>query len=216
MTTPAPAPTIPTRMRAVVARAYGFADVLATDEVPVPTPKAKEVLVRVEGSSLNALDWHFLTGTPYLLRLAYGLRTPRRKVPGADVAGTIVQTGAKVTHLKPGDAVFGECLGGGLEFGQWVDFLDQADCERFGAADLFGSQDHVECLVASDTAGESGGAAPGGNCAEVQLGQPDLGAGFGSETEVACQREFEPAAKAVTEQGGDRWFAHRLDLGEHP
>ena len=104
---------IPSTMTAAVARRYGSADVIAIDELSVKLPKKDEVLVKVEASSLNALDWHFLTGTPYPLRLVNGLRRPRRIVPGADVAGTVVALGAGVTNLKIGDEVFGECGGGG-------------------------------------------------------------------------------------------------------
>ncbi len=100
-------------MRAVVARRYGLADVVEVAEVAVPTPGDGELLVRVEGSSLNALDWHFLTGTPYLLRLVNGLRRPKRTIPGADVAGTVVGLGPRATRFGIGDAVFGECEGGG-------------------------------------------------------------------------------------------------------
>ncbi len=106
-------PTIPDSMRAAVARSYGEADQVEVDDIPVPTPAADEVLVAVEASSLNALDWHFLTGTPYLLRFSGGIRRPKRTVPGADVAGTVVAIGADVTQYQPGDAVFGECAGGG-------------------------------------------------------------------------------------------------------
>ncbi len=105
-------PDVPQQMRAVVAREYGEADVVEVEEVGVPRAARGEVLVRVEASSLNALDWHFLTGTPYLLRLANGFRRPRRKVPGADVAGTVVAVGAGVTRFRPGDDVFGETEGG--------------------------------------------------------------------------------------------------------
>ena len=104
---------LPMTMRAVVAHGYGETDVLRIEEVAVPRPAAGEILVQVETSSLNALDWHFLTGTPYLLRIANGFRRPRRKIPGADVAGTVVATGSGVTRFAPGDAVFGECKGGG-------------------------------------------------------------------------------------------------------
>ena len=106
-------PPLPETMRAVVARRYGTAEVLSVENVPVPTPAAGELLVRVEGSSLNALDWHFLTGTPYLVRPTNGFRRPKRTIPGADVAGTVVATGPGVTDVRPGDAVFGECKGGG-------------------------------------------------------------------------------------------------------
>lgn len=81
---------VPAMMTAVTGRRYGTADVLAIDEVPVPAPGSGEVLVRVEASSLNALDWRFVTGTPYFLRLVSGLRRPKRIIPGADVAGTVV------------------------------------------------------------------------------------------------------------------------------
>lgn len=103
----------PATMRAVVAGTYGTAEVLSIATVPVPSPAEGDVLVAVERSSLNALDWHFVTGTPYLLRIANGLRTPKRTVPGADVAGTVVATGSEVTGFRPGDEVFGECQGGG-------------------------------------------------------------------------------------------------------
>jgi len=105
--------TIPPTMRAVVARRYGTADVVEIDDIAVPTPKAGELLVRVDASSLNALDWHFLTGTPYLIRPTSGLRRPKRLTPGADVCGTVVAIGADVTRFSVGDSVFGECQGGG-------------------------------------------------------------------------------------------------------
>ncbi len=104
---------VPLTMRAVVAHGYGEDDMLRIEDVAVPRPATGEVLLQVEGSSLNALDWHFLTGTPYLLRVTNGVRRPKRKTPGADVAGTVVATGAGVTRFAAGDAVFGECKGGG-------------------------------------------------------------------------------------------------------
>lgn len=104
---------IPAMMSAAVARTYGTADVIEVGELRVPTPGDDQLLVHVENSSLNALDWHFLTGTPYLVRLMNGLRQPKRIVPGADVAGTVVAVGLGVTKFAIGDAVFGECGGGG-------------------------------------------------------------------------------------------------------
>ena len=112
-TAPHPAADPPSTMHAAVARRYGAADVVAIEEIPTPTPDTDQVLLRVEAASLNALDWHFLTGTPYLLRLVAGLRRPKRIIPGADVAGIVVATGDEVTTLRPGDAVFTEGPGGG-------------------------------------------------------------------------------------------------------
>ncbi|MGH1491517.1 MAG: NAD(P)-dependent alcohol dehydrogenase [Acidimicrobiales bacterium] len=100
-------------MQAVVARQYGTPEVISVEQVPVLTPRDGQVLVKVEASSLNALDWHFLTGTPYFIRLVGGLRRPKRLTPGADVAGTVVDVGPDVSAFKPGDEVFGEVSGGG-------------------------------------------------------------------------------------------------------
>ncbi len=100
-------------MAAATARRYGTPDMIRIEQLPVPTPKDGEVLVRVETSSLNALDWHFLTGTPYLLRLTNGLRRPKRVIPGADFAGVVISAAADVTDFEPGDWVFGETAGGG-------------------------------------------------------------------------------------------------------
>jgi NADPH:quinone reductase-like Zn-dependent oxidoreductase len=83
------------------------------DDVAVPAYAADQILVQVEASSLNALDWHFLTGTPYVLRLQNGLRTPKRQLLGADFAGLVVGVGSDVAGYAIGDRVFGECEGGG-------------------------------------------------------------------------------------------------------
>lgn len=108
-----PTSSPPTTMRAAVARTYGTAEVVTIEDVPTPTAEEGQVVLRVEACSLNALDWHFLTGTPYFLRLIAGLRRPERIVHGADVAGTVVAVGSDVTSLQPGDTMFGEGAGGG-------------------------------------------------------------------------------------------------------
>jgi NADPH:quinone reductase-like Zn-dependent oxidoreductase len=111
-------------MTAVTARSYGGPEVLTTEELPVPTPQAGELLVEVRATSLNALDWHFLTGTPYLMRVMFGLRRPKRIVRGADVAGVVVAVGAGVSGFGIGDQVFGEGTGGGC--GQYLT-VEQTD-----------------------------------------------------------------------------------------
>lgn len=102
-----------TTMSAVTASGYGGVEMLSIQEVPTASPEGDQLLVSVEGSSLNALDWHFLTGTPYLVRLMNGVRTPKRKIPGADVAGVVVAVGPDSSEFAVGDRVFGECAGGG-------------------------------------------------------------------------------------------------------
>ncbi len=106
--------TVPTTMRAVTARTYGGPEVLAVEELPVPRPGDGQILVHIAASSLNALDWHFVTGTPYFMRVIAGLRRPKRVIPGADVAGTVAAVGSGVDDFAVGDRVFGETNGGGF------------------------------------------------------------------------------------------------------
>ncbi|MEM9466791.1 MAG: NAD(P)-dependent alcohol dehydrogenase [Actinomycetota bacterium] len=103
----------PGRMPAVVHRTYGTGATTERTELGVPVAAAGEVLLEVKAASLNALDWHFLTGTPYVLRLQNGVRRPKRTVPGADVAGRVVAVGPDVADVAVGDEVFGEGSGGG-------------------------------------------------------------------------------------------------------
>lgn len=95
-------------MKAIVYRRYGSPDVLELREVARPEPKDGEVLVRVRAASVNPLDWHLLRGLPYIVRPTAGWRTPKRNIPGVDVAGVVEAVGPKVTDLQPGDEVFGE------------------------------------------------------------------------------------------------------------
>lgn len=99
-------------MKAIVYRAYGSADVLALEEVEKPAPGDGEVLIRVRAASVNPLDAHFMRGRPFVARIAMGLTKPKRTRPGVDVAGEVESVGAGVTRFRPGDAVFGTCLGG--------------------------------------------------------------------------------------------------------
>lgn len=98
-------------MKAIVYRRYGPPDVLALEDVEIPVPRGDEVLVAVRAASVNPLDWHFMRGTPLVGRLAFGLRAPRFNRLGSDVAGRVEAVGRNVTHLKPGDEVFGTCRG---------------------------------------------------------------------------------------------------------
>jgi NADPH:quinone reductase-like Zn-dependent oxidoreductase len=95
-------------MKAITQAEFGSADVLQLSEVPKPSPRTGEVLVRVRAASPNPWDWHFMRGLPYISRLAgAGLRKPKNTVLGSDVAGEVEAVGAGVTHFKPGDAIFG-------------------------------------------------------------------------------------------------------------
>ena len=108
------------RMRAIVRETYGPPDVLHLADVPMPTLHDGDVLVRVRAASANAGDWHLLRGTPLPFRLVAGLRTPRFRIIGTDIAGTIEAVGRNVTRFRPGDEVFGELSRSG--FGAYAEF----------------------------------------------------------------------------------------------
>jgi NADPH:quinone reductase-like Zn-dependent oxidoreductase len=115
-----PAPVLADKtnlMKAVVYRCYGSAEVLKLEEWPKPAPAADEVLVKVHAASVNPLDWHYMTGTPYIMRLEAGLGAPKDPRLGVDFAGTVEAVGKSVTHFKPGDEVFGARDGA---FGDYV------------------------------------------------------------------------------------------------
>ncbi len=101
-------------MRAVVHRRYGTPDVLTLGEVARPVPGEDEVLVRVQAAGASVGDHHIVTGKPYIIRLTPfgGFPHPRKRVPGMALAGQVEAVGAKVTAFRPGDAVYGEALGG--------------------------------------------------------------------------------------------------------
>jgi NADPH:quinone reductase-like Zn-dependent oxidoreductase len=94
-------------MKAIVYHNYGSPDVLELAEIEKPTPKDDEVLIKVHATSVNAMDYRFLTGTPYLARIMAGLLKPKHKVLGLDVAGRVEAVGANFKQYQPGDEVFG-------------------------------------------------------------------------------------------------------------
>jgi len=103
-------------MRAIVQDRYGSADMLRLARVDRPEPAAGEVLLRVHAAGLDRGTWHLMTGRPYLMRLVCGLRGPKSKVPGRDVAGTVVALGAGTTGFAVGDEVYGIGRGSFAEY----------------------------------------------------------------------------------------------------
>jgi NADPH:quinone reductase-like Zn-dependent oxidoreductase len=95
------------RMKAVVYRCYGSPEVLKVEEVDKPTPADEEVLVKVRAASINPLEWHYMTGTPYVMRAGVGIGRPEDPSIGVDFAGTVEAVGKNVTRFKVGDEVFG-------------------------------------------------------------------------------------------------------------
>jgi NADPH:quinone reductase-like Zn-dependent oxidoreductase len=103
-------------MKAIVYDGYGSPDVLALREIDRPVVTDDGVLVRVHAAAVNPVDWHTLTGTPYLVRLQAGLVKPKSKLLGVDFAGTVEAVGRNVKQFQPGDEVFGARNGAFAEY----------------------------------------------------------------------------------------------------
>ena len=98
-------------MQAIIQDRYGSADVLEPQDIDRPEIGEDEILVRVHAASIHVGDWVLMTGVPYVMRMATGLRKPKQRVPGTDVAGTVEAVGRQVESLRPGDEVLGWCNG---------------------------------------------------------------------------------------------------------
>ena len=112
----APAAVGGDRMSAVVYRCYGSPDVLSLESIEKPSPADTEVLVRVKAAAVNPLDWHYVRGSPYLMRLGTGIGSPDDIRIGVDFAGTVEAVGDKVMQFKVGDEVFGGHAGAFAEY----------------------------------------------------------------------------------------------------
>ncbi len=100
-------------MKAFIRAKYGGPEVLRLEEVAKPSLKDGYILVKVFANSVNPADWHILRGDPFFARFTTGLLKPKQKIPGADFAGVVVETGKNVKQFTVGDRVFGETLNGG-------------------------------------------------------------------------------------------------------
>ncbi|MEP7018321.1 MAG: NAD(P)-dependent alcohol dehydrogenase [Actinomycetota bacterium] len=98
-------------MKAMAQDRYGSAEVLELRDIDTPAIGDHEVLVRVRAAGVNPADWAIMSGLPYVARPAYGLRKPKNSVRGTDVAGQVEAVGSAVTRFRPGDEVFGWCIG---------------------------------------------------------------------------------------------------------
>src|SRR6266566_1237768 len=104
-------------MKAIVYCDYGLKN-LKLENIEKPTPNDDQLLVRVRAASVNPYDWHFVEGTPKIMRaMGVGLRKPKDTRLGVDFAGTVETVGKNVTQFKPGDEVFG---GRGGAFAEYV------------------------------------------------------------------------------------------------
>jgi len=106
-----------TPMKAIVSRCYGPPDALKLEDVEKPTPADEQILVKVHAAAVNPLDFHYMRGTPYIMRMDSGIGTPKNARLGVDFAGTVEAVGKNVTRFHPGDEVFGGRNGA---FGEYV------------------------------------------------------------------------------------------------
>lgn len=117
----APAPALPENaqlMKAIVSRCYGPPHVLKLENIEKPSPADDEVLVKVHAAAVNPLDYHYMRGKPYVMRLmGSGLGAPEDERAGVDFAGTVEAVGKDVKLFKPGDEVFGAR---GVAFAEYV------------------------------------------------------------------------------------------------
>ena len=114
-------------MRAVVQDRYGPPDVLRLEDVARPVPKSDEVLIKVHATTVSRTDSALRAGVPFVSRFIGGLRRPRRKILGSDLAGVVEAVGTTVTEFKVGDHVFGI---NPWKFGAHAEFI----CMRAGGA----------------------------------------------------------------------------------
>ena len=103
-------------MRAIVYRRYGAPDVLKCEVIEKPIPQHNEVLIKVRAASINPLDWRLMRGRPVFLRAGMGLWKPKETRVGRDVSGEVEAVGRNITLFKPGDEVFGTCVGALAEY----------------------------------------------------------------------------------------------------
>jgi NADPH:quinone reductase-like Zn-dependent oxidoreductase len=96
-------------VKAVVYERYGGCEVLQVADIPIPSPAAGQVRVKVVATSVNLSDWECLRGAPAYARIG-GLRRPAHRTLGSDIAGVVDDVGPGVTRFRPGDQVYGDNL----------------------------------------------------------------------------------------------------------
>ncbi|WP_047986418.1 NAD(P)-dependent alcohol dehydrogenase [Ornithinibacillus californiensis] len=108
-------------MKAIVSNKYGGPESLELQDVTMPVPKPDQVLIKVHAASVNYGNIVLLRGKPYIARLVFGIRKPKFRIPGGDIAGTVEAVGEKVTQFQVGDEVYGDLSSSG--WGAFAEFV---------------------------------------------------------------------------------------------
>jgi NADPH:quinone reductase-like Zn-dependent oxidoreductase len=111
-------------MRAVVYDSYGPPDVLRLEEVERPVPKEDEVLIKIHATTVNRTDCGLRSASPFISRFFTGLRRPKQRILGSELAGEVEAVGAAVSEFAIGDQVFGTS---GWRFGAHAEFICMRD-----------------------------------------------------------------------------------------
>ncbi len=98
-------------MKAIVRCAYGSPDTLRLQDLEKPVPNDDQILIKVRAAAVNPLDWHFMRGIPYVMRMEAGLHRPKDLRLGVDVAGEVEVVGKNARRFQPGDHIVGVCSG---------------------------------------------------------------------------------------------------------
>jgi len=112
-------------MKAIICSKYGPPDILQLKEVEKPTPKNKEVLIKVHVTTVTAVDCTFRKGSPFISRLFTGLTRPKHLIQGTEFAGEIEATGKDVKLFEVGDQVFGTTSSGSGPYAEYVCLSEQ-------------------------------------------------------------------------------------------
>jgi NADPH:quinone reductase-like Zn-dependent oxidoreductase len=145
-------------VRAIVCTAYGAPDVLELRDVPKPVPKDDEVPIRIRATTVSAADCELrrFDFAPWIwlpMRLAFGIRRPRRRVLGQELAGDVVEVGTKVTSLEKGDRVFAAT---GIPLGAYAEYIRVREHPQTGAiATMPETLDYVEAAALPYGGGEA-------------------------------------------------------------
>ncbi len=107
-------------MKSIIVNAYGGPEVLKLNNIEKPVPKSNEVLIKIQATSVTRASVMMRTGTPYFGRLFLGIKKPKVKTPGTDLAGIVEEVGKTVTNFKVGDRVIAET---GLKCGAYAEYI---------------------------------------------------------------------------------------------